>query len=77
MVIFLTGIKKETCNIVSCALWFDVDSLFFFLGLHLWHLEIPRLGVELELQLQAHTTAMAMLGPRLRPMPQLAAMQHP
>ena len=26
--------------------------LFFFLGLHLWHIEVSRLGVELELQLQ-------------------------
>ena len=26
---------------------------FFFLGLHLWHMEIPRLGVESELQLLA------------------------
>ena len=30
---------------------------FFFLGLHLWHMEVPRLGVELELQLPAYTTA--------------------
>ena len=28
-----------------------------FLGLHPWHLEGPRLGVELELQLQAYATA--------------------
>ena len=27
--------------------------LFFFLQLHLWHMEAPRLGVELELQLPA------------------------
>ena len=26
--------------------------LFFFLGLHLWHTEVPRLGVEPELQRQ-------------------------
>ena len=31
-----------------------------FLGLYLWHMEIPRLGVELELQLPVYTTAMAM-----------------
>ena len=36
---------------------------FFFLGLYLWHMEIPRLGVELELQLLAYTTAMAMPDP--------------
>ena len=32
-------------------------SLFCFLGLHLQHMEAPRLGVELELQLLAYTTA--------------------
>ena len=30
-----------------------------FLGLHPWHMEVPRLGVELELQLQAYTIATA------------------
>jgi len=38
--------------------------LFFFflvsLGLHLHHMEVPRLGVESELQLPAYTTATAM-----------------
>ena len=34
--------------------------LFFcFLGLHSQHMEVPRLGVELELQLPAYTTATA------------------
>ena len=34
---------------------------FIFLGPHSWHMEVPRLGVELELQLQlqAYTTATA------------------
>ena len=30
---------------------------FFFLGPHPWHREVPRLGVELELQLLAYSTA--------------------
>ena len=30
---------------------------FFFLGPHLWHMDVPRLRVELELQLLAYTTA--------------------
>ena len=30
--------------------------VFGFLGLHLWHMEVPRLGVILELQLPAYTT---------------------
>ena len=34
-------------------------SLFFFLELHLQHMEAPRLGFELELQLPAYTTAMS------------------
>ena len=31
-----------------------------FLGLHLWHMEVPSLGVESELQLWAYATATAM-----------------
>ena len=40
----------------------QIYFLFFvvFLGLHLWHMEIPRLGVELELELPAYATATAM-----------------
>ena len=33
---------------------------FFFLGRHPWHMEVPRLGVELEPQLLAYPTATAM-----------------
>ena len=36
----------------------DQGHLFLsFLGPHLWHMEVPRLGVELEVQLLAYTTA--------------------
>ena len=35
-----------------------------FLGLHQRHMEVPRLGVESELQLPASTTATAMWEPR-------------
>ena len=34
--------------------------IFVFSGPHLWHMEVPRLGSELELQLLAYTTATAM-----------------
>ena len=34
--------------------------IFAFLGPHLWHVEVPRLGVKLELQLPAYITATAM-----------------
>ena len=37
--------------------------LFAFLGLHVWHMEVPRLGVESDLQLPAYTTATAMQDP--------------
>ena len=39
-----------------------MDS-FFLLGLRMRHMEVPRQGVELELQLAAYTTATAMLDP--------------
>ena len=34
-------------------------TIFFFLQLHPQHMEVPRLGVEPELQLQAYTTTKA------------------
>ena len=34
--------------------------IFLFLGLHLWHVEVPGLGIESELQLQAYSIATAM-----------------
>ena len=40
----------------------DLDNLkdiFFFLGLHPWLMEVPRLGVQLELQLPAYATVTA------------------
>ena len=36
---------------------------FFFLGLHLWHMEVPRVGVYSELQLPIYTTATAIPDP--------------
>ena len=39
---------------------FTLPLSFFFLGLRLTHMEVPRLGVELELQLLAYATATAM-----------------
>ena len=38
---------------------------FYFLWPHLWHVEIPRLGVELEPQLLATATVIAMPDPSL------------
>ena len=51
-------------SISSC-----LSTIFFFffvsLGLHLQHMEIPRLGVKLELELPAYSTATAMPDPSL------------
>ena len=58
--------RDQTCNLMvpsQIPLIHDRNSLlfsFWFLGPHLWHMEVPRLGVELELQLLAYTTATAM-----------------
>ena len=41
----------------SLTFYFNLFSFFFFLGLHPWHMEVPRLGVKLELQLPAYATA--------------------
>ena len=39
---------------------FCLFVLFFvLLGSHLWHMEVPRLGVQLELQLPAYAIAIA------------------
>ena len=40
---------------------FQIIFFFFFvfLGLHMCHMEVPRVGVESELQLPAYTTATA------------------
>ena len=50
------------------TLWEERDCLYVssfacFLGPHLWHLEVPRLEVTLELQLPVYTTATAMPDP--------------
>ena len=44
----------------SHYLFFCLFVCFAFLGPYLWHIEVPRLGLELELQLPAYTTAMTM-----------------
>ena len=51
LVEFITAEPQWEC------LW---TLLFFLLWLQLWHMEIPGLGVELELQLQAYATDTAM-----------------
>ena len=62
----ITGhLWEETCELgsgYSLSLSFFFFCLFvFFLGPHRWHMEVPRLGVQLELQLPAYATAMTNL----------------
>ena len=47
----------------ASVLFFEHVHPFCFLGSHLQHMEVPRLGVEWERQLPAYTTATAMLDP--------------
>ena len=58
-------IKVSLCNdtLPRLSLFSFEFFFFFFLVLHLWHMEVPRLGIKSELQLQAYTTATAMLDP--------------
>ena len=54
--------------------------IFLFLvyfGPHLWHVQVPRLGVKSELQLPAYTTAMLDPSHHLQPTLQLTAMPDP
>ena len=37
--------------------------ILVFLGPHLWHMEVPKLGIESELQLPAYATAIATQDP--------------
>ena len=52
------------CQLASISKDTKIHIFFFFsfvfLGPHMQHMEVPRLGVELELQLLAYTTATAM-----------------
>ena len=63
-----------------CTIWNDIFFFFFLLLLqpHLWHMEVPRLGVE-SAAAEACTTATATpdLSPHLRSMPHLAATLNP
>ena len=59
---FPGGGSPVTCSSHPLVPFFSFSFLFFFcfLGLHPWHMEVLRLGVESELQLPAHITAATM-----------------
>ena len=52
-------------SILQTFFFFFLSFLFFFwfLGPHLWHMEVRRLGVKSELHLLAYTTATSMPDP--------------
>ena len=56
-------ISKELLKLIIFIYIFSSILIFFFSGLHLWHMKGLRLGVKLELQLLAYTTATAMQDP--------------
>ena len=53
--------RLKTYNDISELLLFRCDNgsvcIFFFLGPHLQHMEVPRLGLKSELQLSVYITA--------------------
>ena len=58
------GCGKENNGLGFIAIiTIDFIYLFCFLGLHPWHMEVPGLGVEAELQLLATVTAIATWDP--------------
>ena len=61
------------------CVYMNIYIYILFLGLHPWHMGVPRLGSELELQLPAYTYRHSNVGskPNLRPTPQLTAMMDP
>ena len=50
---------SHQCLFVLGWFFFFFFLLVFFLGPQVWHMEVPRLGVKLELQLLAYTTTTA------------------
>ena len=68
-------------DILTTALVHKWNFFFFFafLGAHLQHMEVPKLGVQSELKLLAYITAIAMQESKLRlqPTPQLLATPDP
>ena len=50
-------LSQVVCLVVTLVFFFD------FLGLHPWHMEVPRLGIKSELQPSAYITATAMQDP--------------
>ena len=56
-------VDSMSCRRSPMLFYFYLFLIICFLGLHTRHVEVPRLGVEWELQLPASTTATAMQDP--------------
>ena len=59
----VSWVFRTNDTIWVCSFLFLLFFFFCFLGLHLQHMEVPRLGVESELPLPAYTIAIAMRDP--------------
>ena len=62
-ILFLDGKERLKIAVLSSLTQQIFFFSFFFLGPHVWHVEVPRLGVESELQLLPYTTATATRDP--------------
>ena len=64
---------------IFLSFFFFSFFFFCFLGPHPWHMKVHRVRVELDLQLPAYTTTIAVgeSHPSLQPTPQLTAMPDP
>ena len=68
------GKQNET---KSASSRFDFFFFFGFLGPHLWHMEVPRLGVDSKLQRLCHNHSKLGSKPHLRPKPQFMVTPDP
>ena len=57
LTVFYLVIKFQKTAIFTLIIYFFLFIKSFFLHIHLWHMEVPRLEIKLELQLQAYATA--------------------
>ena len=77
--VFFTDTSQFRSFMLTALRPLELFFFFCFLGPPPQHMEVPRLGVEMELQLPASTTATATprSEPRLQPIQQLTATPYP
>ena len=74
--------KRSQSEITEAVCWDQVVFFFIFyfyfcfLGPHLWHMDVPRLGVESDLQLPAYATSTRMWDPSCACSPQSSSWQR-